>query len=257
VQSPPTPTLLAGRTALVTGGARGNGRAIALGLASAGAFVWVADVDLAGAEATAAAIAERGGSGAAVRWDIGRADDVADVLATLRSRGGPVSVLVNNAGVEASAAAGDSAYADAWRRVMNVNLDGTMRVTEALLPDLVATGGSIVNVASVMAFVGLQSNASAYAASKGALVQYTRSLAVELAPRRVRVNAVAPGFFVTAMTAGTRADPTSYEHFVRRTPMGRFGDPDELVGPVLFLASALSSFVTGAVLPVDGGLMAQ
>jgi NAD(P)-dependent dehydrogenase (short-subunit alcohol dehydrogenase family) len=109
----------------------------------------------------------------------------------------------------------------------------------------------------VQAFVALQGGASAYAASKGALVQYTRSLAVELAASQVRVNAIAPGFINTDMTAGTRSDVVSYQHFIGRTPMGRFGEPAELVGPVLFLASSLSSYVTGAVLPVDGGLLAQ
>jgi NAD(P)-dependent dehydrogenase (short-subunit alcohol dehydrogenase family) len=148
-------------------------------------------------------------------------------------------------------------YPASWRRVMDVNLDGTMHVIQALLPDLQASRGSIVNVASIMATVAYQPGASAYAAAKGALAQLTRSLAIELAPSGVRVNAIAPGFMDTAMTAGTRADPQRMAYFLSRTPMKRMGQPDELVGPVLFLASRLSSYVTGAVLPVDGGLVAN
>jgi NAD(P)-dependent dehydrogenase (short-subunit alcohol dehydrogenase family) len=249
--------LLDGRTAVVTGAARGNGRAIALGLAGAGAFVWVADLDLAGAEQTVALIAAAGGRAAALRWDIARADHAVAAVEAIRGHGQRIGVLVNNAGIETAAQAGDAGYAASWRRVLGVNLDGTMQVIEALLPDLIATRGCIVNVASVQAFVALQGGASAYAVSKGALAQYTRSLAVELASSHVRVNAIAPGFMNTDMTAGTRSDANSYQHFIGRTPMRRFGEPAELVGPVLFLVSSLSSYVTGVVLPVDGGLLAQ
>jgi NAD(P)-dependent dehydrogenase (short-subunit alcohol dehydrogenase family) len=249
--------LLDGRTAVVTGAARGNGRAIAAGLAGAGAFVWVADRDREGAERTVEQIAAAGGRAAALCWDIAGADHAVAALEAIRGREQRISILVNNAGIEAAGRAGDPGYADSWRRVLGVNLDGTMLVTEALLPDLIASRGCIVNVASVQAFVALQGGASAYAASKGALVQYTRSLAVELAASHVRVNAIAPGFINTDMTAGTRSDASSYQHFIGRTPMRRFGDPAELVGPVLFLVSSLSSYVTGAVLPVDGGLLAQ
>jgi NAD(P)-dependent dehydrogenase (short-subunit alcohol dehydrogenase family) len=112
-------------------------------------------------------------------------------------------------------------------------------------------------VASIQSFIAYQAGASAYASSKAALAQFTRSLAVELAPDGVRVNAIAPGFFVTAMTAGTRSDPARVAAFQARTPMKRMGEPTELAGPVLFLASRLSSYVTGVVLPVDGGLLAQ
>jgi NAD(P)-dependent dehydrogenase (short-subunit alcohol dehydrogenase family) len=190
-------------------------------------------------------------------WDIANPEHAEAAVQRIHASGGRASVLVNNAGLDLGAPAGDPEYAAVWRRVVGVNLEGTMLVTEALLPDLRATRGSVVNIASVQAFVALQGRASAYAASKGALVQYTRALAVELGAAQVRVNAIAPGFFNTQMTAGTRADASRYAHFTGRTPMGRFGDPEELVGPVLFLASSMSSFVTGAVLAVDGGLLAQ
>ena len=249
--------LLAGEVAVVTGAGRGNGRAIALGLAASGAQVCVADIDGAAAAATAGEIEAAGGRALAVTWNISDPAQATAAVEPIHRFAPRVSVLVNNAGIEAGGSIGDPGYPASWRRVMDVNLDGTMHVIQALLPDLQASRGSIVNVASMMATVAYQPGASAYAAAKGALAQLTRSLAIELAPSGVRVNAVAPGFMDTAMTAGTRADPQRMAYFLSRTPMKRMGQPDELVGPVLFLASRLSSYVTGAVLPVDGGLVAN
>lgn len=247
---------LEGQVVVVTGAGRGNGRAIACGLASLRATVVVADIDDAAAKSTAAMLRQSGGQARAVRWDIADRAAGEKVLEGLRRDGLTVSVLVNNAGIEARGSAGEPGYEEAWRRVLGVNLDGTMRATEALLPDLRKTRGAIVNVVSVQALVGLQPHASAYAVSKAAIAQYTRSLAIELAPDGVRVNAIAPGWFETDMTAGTRADPARYVAAMTRVPMGRFGDPAELVGPVAFLVSSMSSYVTGIVMPVDGGLLA-
>jgi len=253
--SQPTPSL-DGRVVVVTGAGRGNGRAMAQGLATLGAMVVVADIDGDAAEATAAMLLREGAQARAVCWDIANRAAGSAVRDELRRAGLMVSLLVNNAGIEARGSVGEAGYEDAWRRVLGVNLDGTMRATEALLPDLQQSRGAIVNVVSVQAFVGLQPHASAYAVSKAALAQYTRSLAIELAPVGVRVNAIAPGWFETDMTAGTRADPARQAAALARVPMGRFGDPVELAGPVAFLASSMSSYVTGIVLPVDGGLLA-
>jgi len=249
--------LLADEVAVVTGAGRGNGRAIALGLAASGAQVCVADIDGAAAAATAAEIQATGGRSLALSWNIAEPAQAIAALEAIHRFAARVSILVNNAGIEAGDNAGGPGYPASWRRVMDVNLDGTMHVIQALLPDLRASRGSIINVTSMMASVGYQPGASAYAATKGALAQLTRSLAIELAPAGVRVNAVAPGFMETAMTEGTRADPQRMAYFLSRTPKKRMGQPEELAGAVLFLASRLSSYVTGAMLPVDGGLLAN
>ena len=229
---------------------------MAHGLAALGATVVVADIDGGAAESMASMLRQAGAQARAVTWDIADRAAGAAVRHELRRDGLVASVLVNNAGIESRGSVGEAGYEDAWRRVLGVNLDGTMRATEALLPDLRQTRGVVVNVVSVQAFVGLQPHASAYAVSKAAIAQYTRSLAIELAPVGVRVNAIAPGWFETDMTAGTRADPARHAAALARVPMGRFGDPAELVGPVAFLASPMASYVTGIVMPVDGGLLA-
>lgn len=247
---------LEGQVIVVTGAGRGNGRAMARGLAALGAHVVATDIDEAAAQATAAAIGAVGHLAQALCWDIADAAAGAVVRQALERAGLSVSALVNNAGIEARGSAGEPGFAQAWRRVMGVNLDGTMLATEALLPHLCARRGSLVNIVSVQAQVGLQPHASAYAASKAAIAQYTRSLAIELAPQGVRVNAIAPGWFETDMTAGTRADTAKVERAMARVPMSRFGHPEELVGPVAFLVSPMSSYVTGIVMPVDGGLLA-
>lgn len=251
--------LLKGEVAVVTGAGRGNGAAIARGLVQAGARVFLADIDGDAARASAAAIDPGRETARGIAWDIADPSSAVAAVETIHSSVSRVSILVNNAGIEAvgTVNAGSSGFAESWRRVMDVNLDGTMRAVEALLPDLRAGGGSIVNIVSIQSFIAYQSGTSAYATSKAALAQYTRSLAVDLAADGIRVNAIAPGFIETAMTTGTRADPNRLAAFRARTPLKRMGQPMELAGPVVFLVSRLSSYVTGTVLPVDGGMLAQ
>ena len=246
--------IVAGHAAVVTGAGRGNGKAIAQGLARAGALVFVADIDMKSAHETALDIEREGGRAVAVRWNIADPSEATPAAEAIHRHVEKISILVNNAGIEGGGLLGEDAYPQNFERVIDVNLTGTMRVTQTLIPDLVRTRGSIINITSLMASVAYQPGASAYSAAKAALTQWTRALATDLAPHGVRVNAIAPGFFETAMTAGTRSDPQRMHYFASRTPMRRMGQPEELVGPVLFLASDLASYVTGAVLPVDGGL---
>jgi len=245
---------LAGKLALVTGAGRGNGAAIARGLALAGARVIVTDLHMQAAGATEAEIAAQGGAARALELDVTQAA-ACDRIATLINREeGDIDILVNNAGILLRGPVSTADSRQRWRDTMDVNLDGTFNVTTSFLPALRRRRGSIVNVASIQSFVA-PPNSAAYAASKGALAQLTRALATELAPDGVRVNAIAPGIIATEMSAPTRADPELLRTFLAHVPMKRVGEADELAGPVVFLCSASASYITGVVLPVDGGYL--
>ncbi|MFN4311654.1 MAG: SDR family NAD(P)-dependent oxidoreductase [Ferrovibrio sp.] len=247
--------ILSGQVAVVTGAAQGNGRAIALGLARAGAAVAVADINGAGAQAVAAEIAATGAKAHGAALDVSDAKACAAFAANAENAlGGPCSVLVNNAGIIRRVAIDDPDYDRHWLETLTVNVTGMKNVTRALLPQLRKTKGRIVNLGSINSFA-TGPRATTYTASKGAVLQFTRALAAELAPEGIRVNGIAPGVIDTPMTEATRNDPAAIGRFMAHTPMGRTGKPEELVGPVLFLASEMSSYVTGAMLPVDGGYL--
>lgn len=243
------------KVALVTGAAQGNGRAIALGLARAGARVVVTDVNLDKAQATCDEITALGAQAMCLRLDIVDAEQSRAVVADVVARWAGLDILVNNAGILMRGGMDESNAAEQMQRVMQVNVQGTFNVSHACLAPLRASRGAVVNVASVAAFAGWP-NTVGYSPSKGALRLFTQSLAAELGRDGVRVNAIAPGVIATEMSAVTRADPVRLQQFLTRIPLGRVGEPDELVGAVLFLASDLSSYVTGITLPVDGGFLA-
>jgi NAD(P)-dependent dehydrogenase (short-subunit alcohol dehydrogenase family) len=250
-----TPRLLEGRLALVTGAGQGNGRAIAIGLAQAGAQVIVTDINPSGAAETVALIEAEGGRAAAHALDVTDAQACKALAQRVEAELGQIDVLVNNAGILFRGGINDADAERNWERIMKVNVDGTFHPTYAFLPALRRTKGAIVNVASISAFRG-QPGAIGYSASKGAVKMLTQSLAADLAKDGVRVNAIAPGVIETPMTVYTRSDPARLDRYMRRTPLGRVGQASELVGPVLFLASPMSSYVTGATIPVDGGFLA-
>ena len=249
-----SPAAYAGRVALVTGGGRGIGLAIARALARVGATVAVADLDGASADAGAETICREGGEASGYALDVTDPAACAALAARVQGELGAVSVLVNNAGVLLRVAHDAPDMAAAWRRTLDVNLDGTFNVTSAFTAQLKVTRGAIVNLSSIHAFVAPGVSA-AYSASKGAIAQYTKAMAGELAPFGVRVNAVAPGMIRTPMTAVTTANPAGNAGFLRHVPLARAGEPAEIAGAVLFLASGAASYVTGVVLPVDGGYL--
>jgi len=247
--------LLVSKRALVTGAAQGNGRAIALGLAAYGADVVAVDIDLAGAERTAAELRGSGRNAFAFRLDVTDAAACEALARTIARDIGEISILINNAGIIIREGLDSPRAAENWRRVLDVNLTGVFNVTHALLPTLRRTRGAIVNLGSIASFVGV-GDTLGYAPSKGGVKLLTQALARDLARDGIRVNAIAPGVIETAMTEVTRNDPARLAGFVGRTPLGRVGQPEELVGPVVFLVSEMASYVSGVTLPVDGGFLA-
>lgn len=244
-----------GVVAVVTGAAQGNGQAIARGLARAGARVSICDVNGPAVEATAAVIRDEGGEACAFEVDVADRASVDRFAAASREALGAASILVNNAGIIRRTAVDDARFDEDWADIFRVNVDGVRNMVRALLPQLRETRGRIVNLGSIMS-VSAGPGLGAYAASKGAVLQLTRALAHDLAPDGIRVNAIAPGVIATPMTKVTRETPEAIGRFMAHTPLRRVGEPEELVGPVLFLASDLSTYVTGVLLPVDGGYLA-
>lgn len=243
------------RVAVVTGGAAGMGRAISLRLAADGHAVGIIDVDLAGAEAVAGAIAAQGGRACAVQGDIGDRAQVEEAIRAIRVALGPVAVLVNNAAIENFTALEDLDDAS-WDRLMAINLRGAYVAAQCVLPDMTAaTWGRIVNISAFGAQIGAP-NMALYTASKGGIIAMTRSLAIELGPRGITVNSVSPGFIDTPM-ARRAIDgglfPVPWEQIVATYPIARLGQPEDIAAACAFFASDAAGYVTGQVLGVNGG----
>jgi NAD(P)-dependent dehydrogenase (short-subunit alcohol dehydrogenase family) len=247
--------LIKGAVVVVSGAAQGNGKAIALGLAMHGAWIAVCDINLQAAELVSTEISNAGFVAKAFKVDVTDWVSVKQLAENVERELGQAFALINNAGIIRRTAIGSDTFEHDWRAVMSVNADGPMLMTRAFLAQLTATKGCIVNIASIMS-VTAGPGLSGYAASKGAVLQFTKGLAHDLAPLGIRVNAIAPGVIETPMTVSTRDNPDAIGRFLAHTPMNRIGQPEELVGPVLFLISNLSSYITGALLPVDGGYLA-
>jgi NAD(P)-dependent dehydrogenase (short-subunit alcohol dehydrogenase family) len=244
------------RIAVVTGAGSGIGRAIAHACAAEGAFVYATDLDGAAADATASELARAGRAGRAMAVDVSRGQDVTAMFREIAKAHGRVDVLVNNAGLNVRGDFRHLSDAD-WVKIREVNLDGVVRVARDGFALLQASGrGALVNIASIMAYRGLRQLA-AYSATKGAVAALTRGLAVEYAPYAIRVNALAPGFVETPLTARALRNPGIQKALLDSTPLRRFGLPEEIARAAVFLASDDASYITGTVLSVDGGMSAN
>jgi NAD(P)-dependent dehydrogenase (short-subunit alcohol dehydrogenase family) len=252
------PLLLQNHIAVVTGAGDGSGRAIATGYACEGARIVLLDINAKAAAEAANEIAAAGGKADSFALDVTRRDDCVAIAKKVAAEVGAVSILVNNAGINRRNAMTTDAVVKDWDDILAVNLNGAFNVTHAFLGALRATKGRIVNIASIQSFVHVRTpNSAAYTASKHGVLGFTRALAAELGKDGVRANAIGPGLIETPLNAQVRANhPDLVRIFLDHTPLGRAGQPEDIVGPAIFLASDLSAYVTGSIVMADGGYRA-
>lgn len=251
---------LPGKTALVTGGATGIGRMAAEALVRAGAHVLIASRKAEACEAVAAELNALGTSGRAEGFggDVASCEGIDALVSEINTRTDKLDILMNNAGVSWGSPMGQFPH-DAWDKVMSVNVAGLFDLTQKLLPVLMKSGSvddpaRVVNVGSVMGEVPMGDGAYSYSASKAAVLHLTKIMAKEFSPYHITVNALAPGPFVSRMTAFATADEETRERVGKSVPLGRVGRDEDIAGCMLFLCGRGGSYVTGAVIPVSGGI---
>jgi NAD(P)-dependent dehydrogenase (short-subunit alcohol dehydrogenase family) len=251
---------LRGKTAVVTGGGRGIGLDMAMGLAEAGADLIVASRKLDNCKAAAREIEKLGGKATALAVDMGKPDQVERFAAALLEAAPRIDILVNNAGVTWGAPVLDYPM-DAWDKVYNINVRGLWQLSQLVARHMKDAGGGVmINVTSVGGYRGAPDAAQpaiAYNSSKGAVITLTKDMAVKFAPFGIRVNAIAPGPFLTDMMSHVRDNDGAIQFMTQGIPLARTGERDDLKGVAVFLASQASAYVTGHILPVDGGLLAR
>ena len=243
---------LSGRVALITGASKGLGRAMAMGLAKAGAELALCARDAAGLRETRAAAEALGVRAETFAMDVLCRESIRQAVDAVVASFGKVDVLVNNAGVNVRKTTLDLSEEE-WDRVLDTNLKGYFLVAQAVAPHMIRRkSGKVIHISSIFGTVGMN-NQLAYACSKGGINQMTKVMAIEWAPHNVHVNAIGPTYFETPLVATLRNDPERFRFINERTPMGRWGQPEELEGTVVFLASRASDFITGQTIYVDGG----
>ncbi|MBC8144311.1 MAG: SDR family oxidoreductase [bacterium] len=246
---------LTGRKALVTGASRGIGAAAANALAEAGADIALLARDTVGLNHTADRVREHGRTAHVIECDLSVAENIDAAVASAQSACGHIDILINNAGIIRRSPAVDYSLDD-WRDVLDVNLTSMFRMSQVVGRAMIERGsGKIINIASLLSFLG-GVNVIGYTASKSAIAGMTRGLANEWAKHGVNVNAIAPGYFHTDATSSLQQNPERYEALRARIPAGRWGEPAELGGTIVYLASSASDYVHGHVLAVDGGFLA-
>ncbi|WP_347455192.1 glucose 1-dehydrogenase [Acinetobacter thermotolerans] len=239
---------------IITGAAQGNGEAIARGLSALGATVILADLNQEKLDAVKADIEQQGKKVFAYSLNVADPANCLEFAQRVQLDVGDIDVLVNNAGILRRSNLESDSWSKDLEDTLNVNVKGSYYLVHAFVDSLKMTKGNIVNVASIQSFVAA-TTATSYAISKGAVAQMTKTLAAELAKYEIRVNAIAPGVIETPMTEYTRSNQHILESYLRHVPMNRTGQPQELIGPVAFLCSDAASYVTGCILPVDGGYL--
>jgi gluconate 5-dehydrogenase len=247
---------LSGKIAIVTGGGRGIGLKMAEGLAEAGANVVLCSRKLENCQKVAEEIAKMGGKTLPLKCDVKSPKDIQYVVDTTLKEFSRLDILVNNSGANWGAPP-EEYRLEGWQKVMETNMTGVFLFCQIAGRVMIRQkSGNIINIASIMGMIGMESDAAdaiAYSASKGALIAFTKDLAAKWAGHNIRINAIAPGWFPTDMTEWVLENHG--EKLLRHIPMGRFGEADELKGATVYLASEASRYVTGAIIPVDGGYL--
>ncbi len=243
---------LDGKIAIITGGAMGLGKGIASGLAALGARVVIADVNEEIGRESRNEIVANGGKADFHTVDVTNAEQFQKMVEEIAEQYNRIDILVNNAGIAAKTNCIDMRVED-WQRIIDINLTGSWIGSRAVAPVMMKQrSGKIINMCSMFGFVALP-GLTAYAASKGGISQLTKALALELVEYNIQVNAIAPAYIATELTNNARSDPERLEDILRRTPIKRLGSIEEVVGPIIFLASDLSNFMIGHTMLVDGG----
>lgn len=246
---------LSGKVAIVTGAGRGLGEAMARGLAEAGADIVIADLDIANATRVAKGIEQQGRTALPLKVDVTAPGDLRKMVEAVVNQFGKIDILVNNAGIPRTGKVSEELAEESWQRVMDVNLNGVFFCSKYVGIQMIRQKfGRIINISSISGLIANKGRqVTDYCVSKGGIIMLTKSLASEWAQHNINVNAIAPGYFRTRMTEAAFSDPHISGEMFELTPLKRPGEVDELIGPVIFLASAASSFVTGHILIVDGG----
>ena len=254
---------LQNKVAIITGAGSGIGRETAILFAKNKAKLVITDINADMLDEVVEAIEKEGGEAISIKSDITKEDDIKKIVDVAVDEYGGIDVLINSAGVSARNAMPENApETDVWNKVLDVNLNGTYLMSRFAVPVMKQGGGSIVNLSSIMGLVGYPTGLNAgafnpYPPSKGAIVQLTKNMAIELAAHKIRVNCICPGFLKTNLTKAYWTDKERLKFLEDRHPMGRLGDPIEVAYTCLYLSSDESSYVTGIALPVDGGYTAQ